>query len=242
MKRSNLLLATTTAGIILVFYPGGAPAGVTGSPGDEANCAQCHGGTANTASGWITSNIPSGGYIPGQTYQITATNSLTGSGQYGFEVSPQNSAGTKLGNLGAGTNSQVLGSGKYVTHANSSSTVKAWTFPWTAPAAGTGNVVFYGAFARNFPGSTTLSTLSASEQLNTGISEPTPLSSLISPNPSNGQFAVTIPEAMRNSDVTLQIVNASGKSVYSTKHGSQSNSLLRVDISNSPGGVYFMIL
>lgn len=247
MKRSNLILATTTAGIILlssfaVFYPGGAPAGVTGSPGDGANCAQCHGGTANSATGWITSNIPSGGYIPGHIYQITATNSLSGSGLYGFEVSPQNMAGTKLGNLGAGTNSQILGSGKYVTHVGASSTVKVWTFPWTAPIAGTGNVVFYGAFARNFPGATTLSTLSASEQVNTGISEPTPLSALISPNPSNGQFTVSIPESMRNSDVTLQILNVSGKSVYSTKYASKNNSDHQIDISNSPRGVYFMIL
>lgn len=247
MKRSNLLVASATAGVVLLssfaaFYPGGAPAGVTGSPGDGSNCAQCHGGTATTASGWITSNIPSGGYVPGQTYQITATNSQAGSGQYGFEISPQNAAGTKLGTLAAGTNSQMLSSGKYVTHTNASTTIKVWTFPWTAPASGSGNVTFYGAFARNYPGSTVLSTLAVAEQTNTGISETAASSALISPNPGNGHFNITIPESMRSSSGTLQILNTAGKSVYSTKYLSANSSDLHVDVSNAPSGVYFMIL
>lgn len=167
MKNRNLLLLAV-GGILLssfaAFYPTGAPAGVTGSPGDGSNCSSCHGTAATTTTGWITSNIPVAGYTPGQSYQITATNNMTGSGQYGFEVSPQNNAGTLLGTLTAGTNSKLVGSGKYVTHSSSSSTIKSWTFSWVAPAAGTGIVTFYGAFARNFTGATTLSTLAVAEQ------------------------------------------------------------------------------
>ncbi|HOW30090.1 MAG TPA: T9SS type A sorting domain-containing protein [Bacteroidales bacterium] len=147
----------------IAFYPTGAPAGYTGSPGDGKNCTDCHTGTASTVSGWITSNIPATGYEPGQTYQITATNNITGSGKYGFEVSPQNTSGTLLGTLAAGSNNQLVGNNKYVTHVSASETVKTWTFNWTAPAAGTGNVTFYGAFARNKPGPVRLSTLSVSE-------------------------------------------------------------------------------
>jgi len=248
MKRRNLLLSSTAVGIVLlssfaVFYPGGAPDGVTGSPGDGANCVQCHEGTVNSATGWITSDIPAGGYIPGNTYLITATNSLTGSGKYGFEVSPQNASGVLLGTLAAGTNSQLVGSGKYVTHKSASSTVKVWTFQWTAPIAGTGNVTFYGAFALNYlPGATVLSTLAVSEQTNTGISEPMPSSALISPNPNKGQFTVAIPESIRNSIGTLEILNTSGKSVYHTKYTSLNYTDIRIDISSSPRGVYFMIL
>jgi hypothetical protein len=247
MKRRNLLLSGAAAGIVMLssfaaFYPSGAPASVTGSPGDGANCSQCHGGTATTASGWITSNIPAGGYIAGQTYQITATNSQTGSGKYGFEVSPQNTSGSLLGTLAAGTGSKLVGSGKYVTHSNASATLKVWTFPWTAPASGTGNVTFYGAFARNFSGATVLSNLSVSEQTNTGITEPLASHALISPNPSNGKLTVAIPESMSNSSGTLQILNTAGKSVYSTKYAPGNNNNLLVDVSDSPRGVYFMIL
>ena len=181
MKKRNLLLVSTAVGWFLlssfsVLFPGGAPVAVTGSTGDGASCAStnCHRGAVNTASGWITSNIPVGGYIPGQTYQITATNSVTGSGNYGFEVSPQNTVGALLGTLTAGTNSKLVGTGKYVTQSTSSTSVRVWTFPWRAPVAGTGNVTFYGAFARNTTDPTTLSNLSLAEQTSTGIIEPTP--------------------------------------------------------------------
>jgi hypothetical protein len=170
MKIKHLPWISALAAIILfsgytMMYPNGAPAGVTGSPGDGSNCTSCHGGTATTTAGLITSNIPTGGYIAGQTYQITATNNLTGSGKYGFEVSPQNAAGTQLGTLVAGTGSHLVGGTKYVTHTNANSTTQAWTFSWVAPAAGTGPVTFYGAFAKNYPGPVTNSTLTVQEGL-----------------------------------------------------------------------------
>jgi len=166
-KKTLLLLSATFIAVVMgayeVLYPTGAPAGYTGSPGDGNNCTSCHGGTATTSAGWITSNVPASGYVPGTTYQVTATNSLSGSGKYGFEVSPQNASGTQLGTLIAGTGSQLVGNGKYVTHTNATIANNSWTFNWTAPAAGTGDVTFYGAFARNKPGPVTLSTLIVSE-------------------------------------------------------------------------------
>lgn len=153
MKKSLTILVL---GIIVIGlssflpYPGGAPSpyNYSGSPADGRDCSYCH-GNMTTASGWITSNIPVSGYIPGTTYQITATNTISGSGKYGFEVSPQSPSGTLLGTLTAGTNSKVVGSGKWITQSSSSTSVTSWTFSWTAPAAGTGTVTFYGSFARS---------------------------------------------------------------------------------------------
>ncbi len=172
MKNKQLPLILAFAGILLfssysMMYPGGAPAAKTGSPGDGSNCSSCHGGSATTTAGQITSNIPASGYVPGQTYQITATNPLTGSGKFGFEVSPQNVAGTQLGTLVAGTGSKLLSGSKYVTHSNANSSTSTWTFGWIAPAAGTGPVTFYGAFARNYTGATTLSSLTVQEAAST---------------------------------------------------------------------------
>jgi hypothetical protein len=168
-KRNLLLLISATAFVLfssfMVLYPGGAPSPYyyTGSPGDGHSCSSCH-GSSSTVAGWITSNIPAGGYVPGTAYQITASNSISGSGKYGFEVSPQTTSGTLLGTLTSGTNSKLVGSGKWVTQSTASNSVTSWTFTWTAPVAGTGNVTFYGSFARSTGSAVKLSTLTVSEQ------------------------------------------------------------------------------
>ena len=135
----------------------GAPAGRTGSPGDGGlTCAisGCHlpGPTPATMAGWITSNIPGTGYVPGSTYTITATATRPGHVEFGFEISPQNNAGTLLGTLVVtnSTETQLVGANKYITHklagTSGPSGTKTWNFNWTAPVAGTGTVTFYGAF------------------------------------------------------------------------------------------------
>lgn len=134
----------------------GAPAGRTGSPGDGGlTCAisGCHlpGPTPAVMAGWITSNVPASGYVPGNTYTITATATRAGHVRFGFEISPQNNIGTLLGSLiiTNTTETQIV-STKYVTHklagTSAPSGTKTWSFNWTAPVAGTGNVTFYGAF------------------------------------------------------------------------------------------------
>lgn len=154
MKR-KVFIGMTTATVCLVMFvifssfkgmnPSGSPAGYTGSPGDTGNtCANCHGGSAQTATGWITSNVPAAGYTAGTAYQITVT--VTGSGKKGFEVSPQTISGALVGTLTAGTGTKIVGS-KYVTQSSGVNTSTAtWNFTWSAPAAGTGDVTLYGAY------------------------------------------------------------------------------------------------
>jgi hypothetical protein len=77
---------------------------------------------------------------------------VTGNGNKGFEVSPQDMDGNLIGTLAAGDGSKLVGSGKYVTHtAASTAATKIWTFGWTAPATGIGDVTFYGAFVVSKP-------------------------------------------------------------------------------------------
>lgn len=143
-------------------YPSGSPSGYSGSPGDGSDCHNCHGGSASNVSGWITSDIPTSGYIPGSTYTITV--SVTGSGNHGFEVSPQNPSGSYLGTLIAGSDSHLVGSGSHWITQNSKKTSNpaTWVFQWTAPAAGAGAVTFYGAFCVT-KSNTKLSTLTVNE-------------------------------------------------------------------------------
>ncbi len=148
-----------------ISNPDGAPAGRTGSPGDGGATCQasgCHSGSPATVANIITSNVPVTGYVPATTYTITVT--VTGTGKKGFQVSPQNTAGTLLGTLTAGTGTKIV-STKYVTHTSAKNTSSAvWTFQWKAPAAGTGNVTFYGAFAIT-TGTTKKSTLVLKEDV-----------------------------------------------------------------------------
>jgi hypothetical protein len=147
----------------------GAQPGHTGSPGDGKNCTFCHGGTAQSISEVFSSNIPASGYTPGETYVITvATN---GSGRKGFQVSPQNISGTLLGTLTAGIGNQLTGGGKYITHSSGVTSPSAqWSFSWTAPPTGTGNVVFYGAFVIGQP-NVRLSTMNVIEDETIGIDD-----------------------------------------------------------------------
>ena len=137
----------------LVSYPDGAPSGVANDPSSgSANCTNCHSGTATTPATTvanITTNIPASGYTPGTTYTVTATVNYTGRTRFGFEVSPQNAAGTYKGTMIVTNTAQTKITGtKYITQTaggNTGTGTKSWTFNWVAPAAGTGTVTFYGS-------------------------------------------------------------------------------------------------
>ena len=242
MKIKHLPWILSVAAIILfssyaLMYPSGAPAGYTGSPGDGKNCTGCHtGGTASTVAGLITSNIPSGGYLAGQTYQITATNNLTGSGDYGFEVSPQNAAGDQLGTLVAGTGSKLVSGSKYVTQSNSSTT-KSWTFGWIAPAAGTGQVTFYGAMARSTQSNTALSSLVVQEAINTALPKENAASVSIIAGESKGFINVGLNTNANHAKVS--VFDLSGRQLLSTTLSGSGSHQLNQQFKT---GVYIVIV
>lgn len=242
MKTKHLPWILTSAGILLFssfafLYPGGAPAAVTGSPGDGADCSQCHGGTATTTAGLITSNIPTSGYIAGQTYQITAMNNLSGSGEYGFEVSPQNATGTQLGTLVAGTGTELVSGGtKYITQSNSNSSTNSWTFNWIAPTAGTGEVTFYGAMARDYTGPTTLSTLVVQEALNTGLIDNQAFANVLT-GISNGLITVVL--KTNTTKAKISVFDLSGRRILSTSVSGEGSYQLDQTFST---GVYIVMI
>lgn len=174
-----------------------SPGGKTGSPLDGATCTQCHGGTATMQAGWISSNIPVSGYVPGQSYTITATATHTGASLFGFELTAESASSGKVGGLIATNTSenQLLGNGNAITHTAAgtaaSGNSRSWTFDWMAPSAGTGDVTFYAAFnAANGNGTSSgdviyTSTLGVQESVGTGIAMFKPLSRNIYPNPAS---------------------------------------------------------
>ena len=117
-------------------------AGKTGAPG-EANCTQCHSGTA--LSGVGTNTLIFSGvndeYVPGQTYTFNLD--VLNSSTTGFQMTGLDDANVKAGSFTAGTGSNIqTSSGKeYINHSNGS--ISSWTFDWTAPATDVGDVTFY---------------------------------------------------------------------------------------------------
>jgi len=229
---------------------GGAPSGNTGSPGDGGNtCARsgCHSGGpavgAQVAS--ITSNIPANGYVPGETYEMTATMS-NGGVKLGFSVSPQDVQGNLLGTLVATSATAINGSGKYITHtpsSNSGSGTKSWTFGWIAPAAGTGAVTFYGAFnfANNALGSSGDVIVSASqtfeENTSTGISEQALASVAIFPNPAQGEINIRLSDV--DEVIMVSMFAIDGRKVISEQFTS-GDIKLNLAGKNISAGVYVL--
>jgi hypothetical protein len=226
----------------LIYYPGGAPAGYTGSPADGQECTACHDGSATTVSNWITSDVGPEGYTPGETYLVTLT--VTGSGQKGFEVSPQNASGDFFGTLIPGTGTELTGSGHYITHSSASnSNPKVWTFQWVAPPENSGPVTMYGAFAIGFS-NTRLSTLAIPENLTIGLSENSATDGIkVFPNPADKLLNISL-DFKTEAVVKVSLINiAAGRLEKSfTESVKAGQETLQVDCSGLKNGLYFVHL
>lgn len=225
MKKSITLSSITLLVILLIVQTigndvqsnnSGAPAGRTGSPADGATCngSNCHAGTTTpSATQIITSNVPSTGYLAGQTYTITATCTQAGINKYGFQISPQAMNGTLLGQLVVTnpTTTKIVAT-KYITHTASGTAgmgTKTWTFNWVAPAAGTGDVTFYGTF--NFTNSSSTASGDIIRSNTLVISEDSTTSG-IAPVDGDKLAAILYPNPILN-DATLRVSLASQENV-----------------------------
>lgn len=221
MKRKSLLLAFSLVAFAISMgslqsTPNGAPTdGRSGSPGDGGKtCATagCHSGTVTELSNAITSNIPAEGYTPGASYTITVT--VDGNGRKGLCVSPQKEDGTLMGTLTAGAGTAFVG-GKYITHTTPISAAEAvWSFTWVAPAAGSGKVTFYGAFANN-RNVVRKDDYAVEEKLASGISENKSFAQFnIFPNPASAVAPLTVGFNPKSADnLKISLVDITGKEV-----------------------------
>jgi len=230
---------------------GSAPSGNTGSPADGNTCARigCHvNGPAQTNQMVsLTGSIPVAGYTPGETYDMTVTMSNGGS-RFGFSLSPQSPQGALLGTLiasGAGTTLNGAG-GKYLTHTSAGtagSGSKSWTFQWTAPAAGTGAVTFYGAynFANNNGGTSgdviVTHTQVFSESITTGVAESASRKLEIFPNPVEDHINIRMGDV--DEVIMITLMGVDGRVVVQERH-MQGN--IRIDLKGRvvPSGLYLL--
>jgi hypothetical protein len=248
MRSQNLLAFPFILIFLLLIYgfggqskwPGGSPGGYTGSPGDGRDCTQCHGGSASQVLGWISANIPEEGYIPGETYNITIH--VSGTGDKGFEVSPQDLQGNLLGSLQAGTNTHLVNENKAVTQNSSTSANPAqWQFQWTAPPAGTGEVTFYGAFTVNKP-VTKLCKLVVQENTGLAIREQSTLNCSVYPNPASDKVHISF-QTNDKGLMGIDLVSIDGKKtcLLSPVSIDKGDHLVICHLpDNLPAGIYFL--
>lgn len=127
----------------------GAPSHSTGAPG-ESTCVVCHtGNPVNTSTGAVSIGAPDS-YVPGETVSISVRVERAAASRFGFQLTAKNSNDQFIGAFdasGPGVRFALGSQDEHVTHnpAQDSDGSFTWTIPWTAPAEGGGDVIFYAA-------------------------------------------------------------------------------------------------
>lgn len=153
MKKLLVLLIIIIPFLIAaVTNVGGSVGGFSSSAGDNnENCTKCHTGTAISKTAWISTNIPSSGYITGQSYKITISGTHSGVVRFGFEATAEDLVGNKKGTIivTEPVKTKLVNFQKSISHTGLGYTPdgdnKSWEFNWKAPEIGTGSIVFSAA-------------------------------------------------------------------------------------------------
>ncbi len=234
-----VLFATT----LLSWNSGAPPGGKTGSTMDVNTCTECHGGTAISQDNWITSDIPITGYVPGATYTITASGNHTGAAKFGFEITSED-ASSKVGTFSItdATTTKLANSNTSVTHTSDNAAAsgsKTWSFDWTAPAEGTGDVTFFGAFnAANGNSSSSGDVIYTSQlavsEATVGIKDNNSVYISIYPNPTSNFISFN----SKNLIKSISIFDISGKQVVNVSK--INNNFKKINLDILAEGNYFV--
>lgn len=231
-----------------ILYASGPPAGYSGGPdSDNRDCSSCHTGPeAQSQAGWITSNIQAGGYVPDSTYTITATAKGAGHTKFGFQISPQDTLGNFLGTLiNTESTTKLTSDPNFITQSSTGTTGTdslSWTFDWTAPAEGSGEANFYGAFNiadgdGRTSGDTIMVSILSIREFITSIPDISDRGIKISlyPNPASDFVTIDVDNSMLGS--SYYVIDQAGRQVLT---GRISTLITTVDINHLDNGMYFI--
>jgi hypothetical protein len=248
MKRSYVFLALLPFVIIFMANKGGSQGGFTGSPGDKnTTCTKCHNGNANTINGWITSDIPVGGYNAGEKYSLTITANDAFASRFGFEITAEDQLNNKTGvfTITNSTETRLTNNSKAVTHTSSgvgpTGNQRIWNFAWTAPAENVGTISFYASVnAANGNGNTSGDVIYKTSMVVspsiTGIRDISDYLTLY-PNPVKDNLFISI--NAKGLRLTLLLINSSGLIVKNFNIIQGVNCL---DLSHFQRGIYFITI
>jgi hypothetical protein len=254
-------------GFFLASSSGGrasvANEGNTGAPGDNAPagrvCATCHSGAgiqvaldidvADLDGNAVTS------YVPGQVYRVKVmVNTVAGNPlAYGFQLVAEANETKQSTNSfqNPSTNAKLaslINGRQYAEHKNPSNT-NEFTVEWTAPAAGTGDVIFYSAGnGVNLNGSITgdgasQTSFTLTEEAGSSAFEAPSFSSFqIAPNPAYDLIQVSGTDGF-NGAYRVRVVDLQGRVVRQEMRFAFGGALTEpVMIGDLPAGTYFLQL
>lgn len=242
MKKTVSLIFTAAAaaivGLTLLSNANGASdTDYTGSPISLGNCSSCH-GNLNANTGITLSGFPAS-YTPGNSYNVTLTidNSRT---VHGFQGVSLNSGNTNNGSFIAGSGNKVVPiSGRsYITHSSPSSS-NSFSFTWTAPLEGNGDVLLYfAANAANGDNNTTGDMIYTKSitipEGTTGIDNKHKIASAtLFPNPANSRIFIVAAGNTQN----IEIVDLQGRVVKNITWN-QGSENIEVDVTELSNGFY----
>lgn len=255
MKRTFILFTFSAAIAALTLSNASGPASnsngnKTGGPGSTGTCTSCHSG-ASGATGSValrlkSDNSPAGGqYKPGQTYVVTVSGAHASLPKFGFQLMALKESGNtqagSFGNLGTNQHSATISGITLIEqhHALAKTGTEFKTeFEWTAPAAGTGNIKFYGVLnAVDGTGSTNADAVSPAFNLTlaeaaNGVNDITAQPVLsVYPNPVKGALQINV---TNNGSYLLKVYSLDSKLVLKEQVEVNSKTI-RVPIDLVPG-------
>jgi len=241
MKKLLLSILLLPFLLLLFSYTSGAPFGYSGSQGDRGRtCTYCHSfsGTAPTPNIQL-SGLPTNGYVPGQTYNLTLDVGNVSNPKTGFEATTENASNQKAGSFAnTDANTQAIESNTYITHTTTGASLHNWSFNWTAPVTGTGTVKLYyvvnianGNNAES--GDYITNSFESIPEQTASLSELTDTQFQIYPNPASNFIKF---DSNLGKIKNIEILDILGKSFPI------SNNHNRIDISFLPAGNYILKL
>jgi len=214
----------------------------TGSPGDgNEDCASCHtDGDYGVENTWISIDIPSSGYLTGETYTGTVT--ITGgsaSTLKGFSIVAENSSNAHSGTLVKTDSLNTSVFDGHVTHSSKGAFQNTWSFDWIAPSSGSGDVTFYAAIVKNGYSGGVVTASAAFTESALSIEEFEEIALHLYPNPVEDELNIQVPVA-GNKAASVTIFSVNGQRVLSDHIESVNNMISKsYDLSNLKSGVYF---
>lgn len=247
MIKRNTKFNVIMLSVLAVFFMsnrGGSPGGRSGSTTDNgATCSTnggCHSASGPSRQDILSTNVPSNGYAPGSTYDITVNVSDEGTSVWGFEMMAEDQNGSPVGAFSNNTQVNSLNGGLRATHkfaSSSANNAQTWVANWTAPTSGTGSVTFYvAAMAANGNGNNRgekiyIDTISISENTSASIADIENWNINLYPNPTTQTISI---DGYTNTNSKLKVINQTGKVMMDVNF---NNSL---DVSALSTGTYYL--
>ncbi len=251
-----LLFGSNAAG------PASSGSGIrNGAPGSNGTCAACHGGGTGTTTASISLKVKASGaavtgsYTPGTVYTVSLTGNNADLAFFGFQLTATKGAaqaGT-FSNLGSNKHAAMLSGLQVIEHSTAlakTGGVYEATFDWTAPAAGTGTVIFNGIInGVNHDGGTGGDKVS--EIVTLSLTESTPPTGIAGRDLLNHFSLSPVPASDRlqlngsglNGAYTLAVYDLNGKVLWQGAAQTQNNNLqAEIPVSQLATGTYFLHL